>query len=319
VAKISAKVFEKYGFTFYKNVLDPGFFMLQNLYQLYSELNTGKRFISTITASPEKFYFKAIKAKMKFGAHQETENKSIRLRHLIPPKISLKIIQRKICNHLQQIELPHCMYGSVKESNNVLNALQHIDNIFFLKIDLENYFSNISNKQVHRALVENGFPWEVARIVTKLTTYQCSLPQGAPTSPVLANIVFAKTARQLEEFIKGHNITFTVFLDDMVFSSKKDFKYLVQEILNIIRAAGFFPHNKKINYRKYNCEVTGLVVGNGQLRIVPKMKQAALTNSRVNGYIKFVNKYYNAFLIKKSSVSLKSNFSESSHSRHYNL
>ena len=193
------------------------------------------------------------------------------------------------------------MYGSIQGSNNVINALQHIDNIFFLKIDLKNYFSNISNKQVHRALLKNGFSWEVARILTKLTTYHCSLPQGAPSSPVLANLVFVKTAKQLEDFIKANGITFTVFLDDLVFSSKKCFKELVPGILNIMRENGFFPHNNKINYRKYNCDVTGLSVGGGKLRIAPKMRQGALTNARVNVYIRFVNEYYQAYLNKKNS------------------
>ena len=276
--------------------------MIQNLDQLYSELNTSKRFISSITASLEKSYLRAIKGKRKFGDYQQNEDGSIRLRHLTVPRNSLKTIQHKICSHLQQIELPQCMYGSVKESNNVINALQHINNIFFFKIDLKNHFSNISNKQVHRALMENSFPWEVARILTKLTTYQCSLPQGAPTSPVLANVVFAKTANQLEEFIKDHHITLTIFLDDLVFSSKKNFKELVPEILDIIRKDGFFPHNNKIHYKKYNCDVTGLLVGNGKLKMSPKMmKQAALKNSRVKGYIKFVSESYQAFLLKGSS------------------
>ncbi|KAA9039512.1 RNA-directed DNA polymerase [Ginsengibacter hankyongi] len=277
--------------------------MIRSLYQLYSELGVNKRLLIEITTNPQKLYYKKIRPKRKFGTYQEGENGSIRLRHLMPPVHSLKIIQGKIRDHLQRIELPDCMYGSVQGKNNIINALQHVDNIFFLKIDLKKYFTNISNKQVHRVLLENKFSWEVARIITKLTTYQCSLPQGAPSSPAIANLTFSATARNLQEFVKGRGITFTIFLDDIVFSSKKDFKNLVPGILNMIRKNGFFPHNKKINYRKYNCDVTGLVVGSGKLKIVPKMKQAALTNARVRGYINFVNRYYQAYLLKKSTAS----------------
>ena len=276
--------------------------MIQNLYQLYTELNVNKRFISAITSSPEKFYYKKIKPKKKFGKFQEGENGSIKLRHLIPPVQSLKIIQNKIVNHLEQVKLPDCMYGSIKGSNNIINALQHIENIFFLKVDLKSFFSNISNKQIQFSLIENGFTWEVARILTKLTTFQCSLPQGAPTSPALANISFIKTAKQLENFIKGHGITFTIFLDDLIFSSKKDFKDLVIQILNIIRSNGFFPHNKKISYRKYVCDVTGLLVGNGKLKIISEMRKEAETNSRVRGYINFVNEYYSYYLLKRITI-----------------
>ncbi len=299
MAKDNAKIFKKHGFIFYKSVLNLGFFMMQNLYQLYSELNARKSFISTVTSSPEKFYKLKIKPKKKFGRFQEGENGSIKLRYLIPPVHLLKLIQSKICNHLEQIELPDSMYGSIKGSNNVINALQHIENIYFFKIDLKNFFSNITNKQVHHALMENGFAWEIARILTKLTTYQCSLPQGAPTSPVLANLAFTKTARQLEAFIKGNDITFTIFLDDLVFSSKKNFKHLTIQILDIIRSNGFFPHNKKINYRKYICDVTGLLVGNGKLKLVSKMQSEAIINPRVRGYARFVNEYYNFYLSNK--------------------
>ena len=77
--------------------------MIQNLHQLYSELHVGKDFILTITSTPEEFYSKAIRPKKKFGTYQENDDGSIKLRYLIPPKNSLKIIQRKICNCLQQI------------------------------------------------------------------------------------------------------------------------------------------------------------------------------------------------------------------------
>lgn len=301
MVKNNAEVFKKHGFIFYKSLLTLGFFMIQNLYQLYSELNTSKRLLSTITSCPEKFYCKKIKPKKKFGTFQE-ENNSIKLRHLMPPVQSLKVIQSKICHHLEGIELPDSMYGSIKGCNNIINALQHIQNTFFFKIDLKNFFSNITNKQVHHALVENGFAWDVSRILTKLTTYHSCLPQGAPTSPILANIAFAKTARQLEEFAKDYGITFTVFIDDLVFSSKKDFKHLSTEILNIIKLNGFFPNNKKISYRKYLCEVTGLLVGNGKLKLVPKMKEAAKLNPRVKRYNNFVNECYDSYLINKLSI-----------------
>ncbi len=307
MVKNHAEISKNSGFIFCKNVLNLGFFMLQNISQLYSELNVSKRFLLDLTSNPQKFYKKIIRPKKKFGTYQEGKNGSLRLRHLIPPVHSLKIIQSKIRDYLQQIELPDCMYGSVTGRNNAMNALQHTNNIFFLKIDLKNYFSNISNKQVHHALLENQFSWEVSRIITKLITYQCSLPQGTPTSPVIANLVFAKTATQLKEFIKNHGLTFTVFLDDIVFSSKKDFKELVPGILDIIRGNGFFPHNNKISYRKYTCEITGLQVGNGKLKIVPRMKKAALKNARVKGYVEFVNKCYRVYSLNKSNIKPRTN------------
>lgn len=276
-------------------------FKINDTDQLYSALNSSKRQVTAITSNANDFYFRKIKPKMKFGKYQVGENDSIRLRHLMPPVRSLKAIQGKISNFLHEIELPGCMHGAVKESNNIINALRHVENKFFLKIDLKDFFSRISNRQVHHVFLGNGFSWEVARILTKLTTNNGSLPQGAPSSPVLANLTFANAARELEKLIAGHNITFTIFLDDLVFSSKKDFKELIPQILHIIRSNRFFPHNKKIQYRRNFCEVTGLLVGNQKIKLIPEMQKEALHNSRIQGYAKSVERHYRKYLLTKTS------------------
>ena len=95
--------------------------MKENFYTLYKTLNRKKDFIQTITDDTEKYYSLKIKPKMKFGRFQEGDNDTIKLRHLAPPVQSLKLIQQKICSMLQKEELPDCMYGSVAESNNILN------------------------------------------------------------------------------------------------------------------------------------------------------------------------------------------------------
>jgi len=272
---------------------------MENLYQLYSQLNVSKDFINRIIFQIDNLYYRKVQPKMKFGKPQPGENDTIKLRHLEPPVLSLKILQQKICTLLQKIELPRCMYGAVEGSNNIINALQHIENNFFLTIDLKDFFIRISNKQVHHVFMANGCSWEAARILTKLTTYKGSLPQGAPSSPVLANLAFANTARQLETFAKEYNITFTVFLDDFVFSSKTDFQLLVPDILSIIRTNRFFPHNKKIHYRENTCEITGLIVGKGKLKLVPEMQKEALHNARIRGYAKSVEKHYQVYLLSK--------------------
>jgi RNA-directed DNA polymerase len=245
---------------------------------------------------PENYYTSKTQPKMKFGKPQVDKNGKIKQRHLVPPTPSLKLIQRQVCEQLQTIELPGCMYGSVKESNNILNALQHIDNKFFLTIDLKNFFTNITNTQVHQVLMEINLTWEEARMLTKLTTFKGSLPQGSPSSPILANLAFAKTTLQLQEFMKKHKITFTIFPDDLTFSSKKDFKFLLPDILNIIRENRFYPHHKKIHYRRNCCEVTGLIVGSGKLRLTNETKIEALKNPRVKGYTAAAKKEYKEYL-----------------------
>jgi RNA-directed DNA polymerase len=200
------------------------------------------------------------------------------------------------------------MYGSIEELNNIDNALQHINNKFFLTIDLKNFFGNITHTQINEVFTVNNFPCKEARILTKLTTYKGQLPQGAPTSPVLANLAFAKTALQLQAFIEKQNITFTTFLDDLAFSSLKDFKFLIPDLLKIIRDNKFYPHHKKIHYRTDKCEITGLIVGNGKLRLTDEMQREALRNPRIMAYAQTVKKQYDEYvkgIRKKKKVKSK--------------
>ncbi len=278
---------------------------MNNLFQLHNQLGVNKTFLLSLTSNINENYYKKIKPKKKFGRYQEGDNNTIKLRHLIPPVQSLKLIQEKICNHLQRIDLPDCMYGAIAGSNNVFNALQHIENKYFFTIDLKDFFSRINNKQVHSTFIENGYCWEAARILTKLTTYNYGLPQGAPTSPVIANLAFKQTAFQLTKIIRDYDITFTIFLDDLTFSSKKDFKHLHAAILETIRANHFFPHNKKIHYRQNTSDVTGLFVGNGKLKIHPQMLDEAKTNYHVKKYVEYVRECYNEYLLRKHNESLQ--------------
>src|SRR5689334_20435078 len=130
--------------------------------------------------------------------------------------------------------------------------------ISFLRLILKIF----SQELITTKSTQPGYCWEAARVLTKLTTYQYRLPQGAPTSPVIANLAFKQTALQLLEVVKGQDITFTTYLDDLTFSSKKDFRHLTQLILETINTNKFQPHSDKINYSENICDVTGLFVGN---------------------------------------------------------
>ena len=132
------------------------------------------------------------------------------------------------------------------------------------------------------------------------------MPQGAPSSPVLANLVFSKTAIQIIELIKNRRIAFTVFLDDLTFSSNEDFQDLISPILAIIKANRFFVNYKKIHYRKDRCEVTGLIVGKGELKIPSKMLRAALKDERVNLYVQNVRTSYRQYLKQRRKAGSES-------------
>jgi len=223
-------------------------------------LGSSERELLYIIKNIDHNYYHRRQPKKKYGEDQLDKKGRIKFRDLCISYYPLKRIQKRIHNLLLQIELPEYAYGSVIKKNNILNARQHINNRYFFSIDLKDFFPNITHNQVFRMFLQNNFSSTVSRILTQLTTYKGVLPQGPPSSPIIANLVFVETGRLLKEKIKDDSITFTSFMDDLTFSSKKDFKSLVPDLIEIIKANGFRINHKKIGYKVSKPEVTGAII-----------------------------------------------------------
>ena len=121
--------------------------------------------------------------------------------------------------------------------------------------------------------VLNGFSPDVASLLTKLTTYKGHLPQGAPTSTTIANLVFVPTGLAIQEIADREVLRFTTFVDDVTISSQIDFKHVVPEILEIIASNGFKIHRGKTSYKTDITDVTGVEMRNNSLGPTDKIKK----------------------------------------------
>ena len=223
--------------------------------------------INSILNNLDNFYREKIEIKKdKFGKPKLDSKGEPKKRIINPSTKRLKIIQTRIHrNILNKIELPSYAFGAVKGKDNVSNAKQHQGKKYKFTTDLKDFFPSITNKAVFKMFVSQGFSPEVSRLLTKLTTYKGRIPQGAPTSSTLANLVFIKTGDILQKFAKENNATFTSFVDDMTFSSAKDFKNNIPQILEIITNDYKISH-KKTNYSR-NPNITGLHPMNNHLKL----------------------------------------------------
>ncbi len=264
--------------------------MIRSLHQLYSFLHLTKDELDGLLRTVEYLYYPRLNPKKKFGDFQREDDGQIKYRDLLIPHYSLKTKQKRISQLLHNTQFPPYMFGSIRGTNHIMNAQQHLTQTYFLTVDLFKFFPYISHHHVFNMFRQHGFSADVARILTKLTTYKKSLPQGAPSSPVIANLVFLPTAKELNRFAKENKITFSCFLDDLSFSSNTCFKKLTPEILHIIRSNGFCPSNKKIHYRKDCCEITGLIVRESQLHLITEMKMRAQSNLQLKAYVNSIAK-----------------------------
>lgn len=265
--------------------------MIKSLPNLYSYIGSSEETLVEITRDISSLYAKRTQSKRKFGEEQINKYGDIQYRDLLVPHFKLKILQQRINYLLQRISLPKAMFGSVKRKNNILNAAQHLNHKYFLTIDLKNFFPNINNHQVFKMFHANDFSHATARVLTQLTTLKGSLPQGTPSSPVIANLVVVDLINEISAYVAPFNITFTSYLDDFSFSSNTCFKNLVPQILNIIKKHGFFPAHKKIHYCIGGCEITGIIVSGSKLKVTPVMKRKAYSNVRLAAYVKRVEQF----------------------------
>lgn len=258
-------------------------------YVLGSNINELEKILNNI----DKYYYEKREVKYnKDGEPRLDKNGNIEVRIITPSKGRLKylqkIIHRKI---LAKITLPSNIKGSVTGSDNIRNAKFHQGNKYKFATDLKKFFPSISHYNVMEMLLRNGFSKKVASIITKLTTYKGKLPQGAPTSPVIANLVFLPIDFQIIDFCKTKNIKYTRYVDDLSFSAKYDFTQDTLLFLKLIKKGEFGISHNKTFYTSGIAEFTGISVGNNTINIPKRVRQKLdrkdLTENQKKGLIEY--------------------------------
>lgn len=199
-------------------------------------------------------------------------------RHFYPSKRNLRDLQNRIQSRIfSTIKLPEHIQGCVKGKGNITNAKAHQGKKYKFHTDLKSYFDFVSNEKVYKALRRYGFSQKVSHLLTRITTYKGHLAQGPPTSPFLANIAGLDMDDVILVLCAGNEIIYTRYVDDLCFSSQKDFKSLVPEIIKIIEQHKFLIGYKKTKYKIGRLELTGADIGQNVLR--PTKKQLKKYNS----------------------------------------
>lgn len=196
-------------------------------------------------------------------------------RTINPPKEELKELQKRINSYLvEKIQMPSYAFGGIKRKDNIRNARFHKGQKFVFQTDLKDFFPYITHKMVYEMFVRVGFSHDVSSLLTKLTTYKGHLPQGAPTSTTIANLVFVPTGLEIQAIAEREGLRFTTFVDDVTMSSQSDFKHVVPEIVQTITSHGFKISQGKTTYKSGITEVTGVKMLNNSLTVTEKFKNA---------------------------------------------
>lgn len=270
--------------------------MIRTLKHLTYTLKTELATINDILADVDSYYisWSKVKTDKDTGLPLTDADGNQRTRQLNSTKIELKRIQKRILALLMShVEIPTYAFGGVPKKDNIKNAKYHRGNKYIFTTDLRSFFPSISHNSVFEVYCNNGYSPTVARILTKLTTYKYQLPQGVPTSTLLALLAFKPIGDKLYDYALQHNLKFSIFVDDITISSKVDFKHLVPEILDIIVSAGYKISHNKTHYSTKNPIITGIKCQNNRI----KLPQS--TYKRISKLPKDSNSYKGLIMYRK--------------------
>lgn len=252
--------------------------------------------VEYITSHIDEYYNEWLEKKTNksTGEFKKYKDGTIKQRAIRPSLNRLKIIQKAIkIKILAPIPLPENIHGGVKGKSNISNAKPHQGNKYQFTTDLQEFYPNVKYDQVYHTFLSHGYSDHFAHWLTKLTTWKYELPQGTPTSPHLANLVFLDIDKSLIPFCKINNLTYTRYVDDLTFSSQQDFKSLLNNLLEIIKSSDF-----KISYRKTSYKgdqtVTGINVFNNFIDAPQKIIDKSHTEKQLDDKLKPYTNYLNS-------------------------
>ena len=191
----------------------------------------------------------------------------------------LKVLQRKLSSMLwfyqkiiwnEKNIKPNISHAFEKEKSIITNARIHRNKRFIINLDLENFFDSFHFGRVQGYFEKNKnfkLPRDVAVIIAQIACYKGHLPQGAPSSPIITNLICQTLDIDLLRVTKKYRLDYTRYADDLTFSTNNkhfiDYRdAFLTEVTEVIKRAGFSVNEKKtrIQFKDSRQEVTGLIV-----------------------------------------------------------
>ncbi|MBV6427933.1 MAG: hypothetical protein KIPDCIKN_02456 [Haliscomenobacter sp.] len=242
-------------------------------------------------------------------------------RHIEDPAPPLKKVQRKLNDFLQAVYFFHRTDNAFGFITNpvddpsprhiLTNAQAHLGCRWLLNVDMKDFFHLVSQERTEQLFEAPlfGFGEHVSTLLASLACYKGRLPMGAPTSPVISNLVSIPLDEDLNAFARERGWTYTRYADDMSFSSQTEIPPdAVQEIEAWVKAYDFELNPAKVKLFGPGSpnpkEVTGLHVGETEIGL------GADYTGQLTGAIQHLNDIVDAQYLTPSGKSQPSRWVE---------
>lgn len=201
-------------------------------------------------------------------------------RRLLIPDPELKSLQRRLLRRLlARLKAHHAACAYERGQSIVTNARPHVGKKVVIKLDLVDFFPSLLESRVDRYFRFIGWNREAAALIAKICTFEGALPQGAPTSPRLSNLLMIGFDHRLSRLVTLRKGIYTRYADDITISFPKDYprriRGVIQFVERLARTHGLTVHRgaKRLILRRHQQQrVTGLVV-NDKLQLPRSMRR----------------------------------------------
>ena len=199
-------------------------------------------------------------------------------RMISAPNKTMQSIQATINSRiLSPVTMIHPAAVGFRNGHSVVdNANPHLGKRYVLKMDIHDFFFSIRSPRVKKTFEKIGYPENVSKVLGTLCCLHRHLPQGAPTSPSLSNIVSYEMDRKLAALAAEYGLTYTRYADDLTFSGDVFPKeQIIPRIKQIIRDEKFEPNHKKTRFiNEYGRKIiTGVSISSGVKLTIPKARK----------------------------------------------
>ena len=193
------------------------------------------------------------------------------------PDAELKAVQRKLLDRvLYRIAPTKWAHGFVRGRSIVTGAQEHVGKQWVVNLDIKNFFPSVTRRQVVQCIGPLCEESSEIELIANLVTRRGRLPQGAPTSPHLANLVVRRMDNRLAGLADANAWSYTRYADDMSFSGDAAPQAIVKSASKIVLASGFelSGHKTQIRGQHQRQCVTGLTVN--ERVAIPKTQRRLL-------------------------------------------
>lgn len=212
------------------------------------------------------------------------------IRIINEPYTSLKEIQKWILNNIlikSRLKFISPVAKAYIPGQNIKdNARFHKGQRILVCIDLHDFFGSINYIQVFNVFKRLGYNNEVATLLGKICIFEDTLPQGAPTSPMLSNLVFKYFDDKIFDYCKNLGIRYTRYADDLTFSGDFNPGKLISFVRHLFINSTFKLNEKKTKVVSQGGrqEVTGVIVNK-------KIQTASTYRRKIRQEIYYVIKF----------------------------